>query len=168
MKLTNFQSKVLLNQMRDHISFLNIQQRVRGRVGDAIVRATKEGIFEFVSEMVKSNPQFVWSHDENLSSIFSVAVQYRRAKIFSLIYGLNMKNSLARATDSFYGNNLLHMAGMFKDSTLHKDILGAALQMQRELQWFKVSSLTLNFLDYSYTSIVPTPSPFNEFVSPKQ
>ena len=116
MKLTYFLSHKLLLRMRDQISISNIQQREIGRVGDAIVRATKEGIFEFVFEMVKLNPQFVWSHDENSSSIFSVAVQYRRAKIFSLIYGLNMKNSLARATDSFYGNNLLHMAGMFKDS----------------------------------------------------
>ena len=168
MKLTHFLSNELLSCMKKQISISNIQQREIGRVGDAILRATKEGIFEFVFEMVKSNPQFVWSHDKKSSSVFSVAVQYRQAKIFSLIYGLNMKNSLASATDSFYGNNLLHMAGMFKDSTLHKDILGAALQMQRELQWFKVISLTLTFLDYSYTIIVPIPSPFNELVSPKQ
>ena len=168
MKLTHFLSNELLSRMKDQFLISNIQQRETGRIRDAILRATKEGIFEFVFEMVRSNPEFVWSHDEKSSSIFSVAVQYRRAEIFSLIYGLNMKNSLAKGTDSFYGNNLLHMAAMFKDSTLHKDILGAALQMQRELQWFKVSSLTLNFLDYSYTSIVPTPSPFNEFVSPKQ
>ena len=143
MKLTHFLSRELLSRMGHQISISNIQQREIGRVGDALVRATKEGIFVFVFDIVKSNPELVWSHDEKSSSIFSVAVQYRQAKIFSLIYGLNMKNSLAKGTDSFYGNNLLHMAAMFKDSTLHKDILGAALQMQRELQWFKVISLTL-------------------------
>ena len=168
MKLTHFLSNELLSRMKEQLSISNNQQIRTGLVRDAIVRATREGIFVFVFEMVKADPLFFWNRDARSRNIFSVAVQYRRAKIFSLIYGLNMKNSLARATDSFYGNNLLHMAGMFKDSTLHKDILGAALQMQRELQWFKVSSLTLNFLDYSYTIIVSIPSPFNEFVSPKQ
>nr|POE86152.1 hypothetical protein CFP56_07259 [Quercus suber] len=108
-----------------------------GRVRDAIVRATKEGIFEFIFEMVKADPIFVFSHDAESSNIFSAAVQYRRAKIFGLIYGFNMKNALAGASDSSYGNPLLHMAGMSASSTSLDHIAGAALQMQRELQWFK-------------------------------
>uniref|UniRef100_A0A7N2KY48 PGG domain-containing protein n=1 Tax=Quercus lobata TaxID=97700 RepID=A0A7N2KY48_QUELO len=108
-----------------------------GRVRDAIVRATKEGIFEFVFEMVKADPIFVFSHDAESSNIFSAAVQYRRAKIFGLIYGFNMKSALAGASDSSYGNTLLHMAGMSAPSTSLDHIAGAALQMQRELQWFK-------------------------------
>ncbi|KAB1222742.1 hypothetical protein CJ030_MR2G026836 [Morella rubra] len=35
------------------------------------------------------------------------------------------------------GNGMLHMAGMFTDSNMLNHISGAALQMQRELQWFK-------------------------------
>ena len=145
MKLTHFLSNELLSRMKEQFSISNSQQRETGRVGEGILRATKEGIFEFVFEMVKADPQFVWTDDARSRNIFSVAVQCRRAKIFSLIYGLNMKNSLARATDSFYGNNLLHMAGMLAPSTSLDHIAGAALQMQRELQWFKVISLTLNF-----------------------
>ena len=168
MKLAHVLSLELFSCMKDQILISNTQQRKTGRVNDAILRAVKEGTFEFVFDIVKADPQLMWSHDETSSSIFSVAVQYRRAKIFSLIYGLNMKNSLASDTDSHYNNNLIHMAGMFVDSTLPGHIPGAALLMQRELQWFQVISLTLNFLDGSYTIIVPIPSPFNEFVSPKQ
>ncbi|KAK4593413.1 hypothetical protein RGQ29_017501, partial [Quercus rubra] len=102
----------------------------------AIVRATEEGIYEFVFEMVKAVPPLVWSHDAKSRNIFAVAVQYRRAKIFSLIYRLNIKNALASSVDST-GNNLLHMAGMLAPSTSLDRIAGAALQMQRELQWFQ-------------------------------
>ena len=84
----------------------------------------------------------MWTHNGKSTSTFSVAVQYRRAKIFSLVYGRNLKHILASAIDSSYGNNLLHMAGMLAPFTSLDHIAGAALQMQRELQWFKVISLT--------------------------
>ena len=123
----------------------NDQQRTTGGVYEAILHAIKEGIFEFVFDIVKADPQLVWSHDKKSTSIFSVAVHYRHAKIFSLIYGLDIKSALASARDSSNKNNLLHMAGMLAPSTSVNDIPGAALQMQRELQWFKVLSLTFNF-----------------------
>ena len=150
MKLTHFLSNELLNRMKVELLISNSQQTRAGRVGDAIIRATKEGIFEFVFEMVKADPIFVFSHDAESSNIFSAAVQYRRAKIFSLICGLNIINALAFGIDSFYGNNLLHMAGMSAPSTSLNYIPGAALKMQRELQWFKVISFTFNFLIFNY------------------
>ncbi|KAF3434346.1 hypothetical protein FNV43_RR25449 [Rhamnella rubrinervis] len=39
------------------------------------------------------------------------------------------------------GNNMLHMAGMLSPYPQLNQISGAALQMQRELQWFKVESI---------------------------
>ena len=145
MKLAHFLSCELLSRMKDQILISNTQQRTTGGVYDAIICASKEGNFELVSEIVKADPQYLRTHNKKSSGIFSIAVQYRQAKIFSLIYGLNMKNSLANATYSFDDNNLLHMAGMLALSTSHNHIAGAALQMQRELQWFKVISLAFNF-----------------------
>ena len=141
MKLAHFLSRELLSRMKDQILVSNAQQRATGNVTGAILRAIKEGIFEFVFEIVKPNPQLVWSGDSKSRNIFSVAIQYRQAKIFSLIYGLDIKSALASSPDSF-NNNLLHMAGMLAPSTSLDHIAGAALQMQRELQWFKVISLT--------------------------
>ena len=145
MKLVHFQSRELLSRMKDQILISNTQQRTTGGVFRAILRASKEGIFEFVFDIVKADPQLVWCRNENSTSIFSVAVQYRHAKIFSLIYGLDIKRALICYNDSSNENNLLHMAGMSAPSTSIADIPGAALQMQRELQWFKVISLTFNF-----------------------
>ena len=146
MKLAHFLSRELLSRMKDQVLISNSQQRWTGHVAGAILRAIKEGIFEFVFDIVKADPLLVFSRDSKSTNIFSVAVQCRHAKFFSLIYGHVMKNALADSVDSFYGNNLLHMAGMLAPSTSLNHIAGAALQMQRELQWFKVISLTLNFL----------------------
>ena len=145
MKLAHLLSRELLSRMKDQILISNTQQRTTGGVYGAIVRAIKEGIFEFVFEIVKAEPQLVWCHDDESRNIFSVAVQYRRAKIFSLIYGLDSKSVLTSCVDSLNNNNLLHMAGMSAPSTSLDHIAGAALQMQRELQWFKVIYLTFNF-----------------------
>ena len=145
MKLAHFLSHELLSRMKDQIFISNTQQRMTGGVYGNILRAIKEGIFEFVFDIVKAGPELVWCHDGESRNIFSVAVQYRRAKIFSLIYGLDSKSGLASGVDSLNHNNLLHMAGMSAPSTSLDHIAGAALQMQRELQWFKVISLTFNF-----------------------
>ena len=142
MKLAHLRSRELLCRMKDQTLISNTQQWMSGIVNLAILRAIKNGIFEFAFEMVKADPQNFWTHDEKSVCIFSVAVEYRRAKIFSLIYGLDIKNALAICVDDFYGNTLLHMAGMSAPSTSLDRIAGAALQMQRELQWFKVISLT--------------------------
>ena len=150
MKLTHFLSNELLSRMTEQLSISNLQLRATGRVNGAILRATKEGIFEFVFEMVKADPQLVFCQDAVTSSIFSAAVGNRRAKIFGLIYGSNLKSALACALDFSNGNTLLHMAGMSAPSTSLDHIAGAALQMQRELQWFKVIFLTFNFLVFIY------------------
>ena len=150
MKLTHFLSNELLSRMTEQLSISNLQLRATGRVNGAILRATKEGIFEFVFEMVKADPQLVFSQDAVTCNIFSTAVQNRRAKIFGLIYGSNMKIALASASDSTNCNTLLHIAGMSAPSTSLDHIAGAALQMQRELQWFKVIFLTFNFLVFIY------------------
>ena len=133
MKLAHFRSRELLSQMKDQILISNTQQRTTGDVNGAILRAIKEGIIEFVFDFVKRDPDIVWCKDENSTSIFSVAVQYRRAKFFSLIYGLNIKSALTSSRDPSNQNNLLHMAGMSAPSTSLDRIAGAALQMQREL-----------------------------------
>ena len=148
-KLTHFLSNELLSRMTEQFSISKIQQRLTGRVADAIARATEKGNVDFVFEMVKANPRYVWSLDLRRSNIFSIAVEYRRAKIFSLIYGLKIKDALACHPDSS-GNTLLHMAGMSAPSISLDDIPGAALKMQRELQWFKVISLIFNFLVFNY------------------
>ncbi|XP_035541473.1 uncharacterized protein LOC118344561 [Juglans regia] len=104
-------------------------------VCDAIILAIKSGIIEFVFEMLEKNPDLVWTRDQRNRNIFSLAVLHRQAKIFSLL-AHHLKNALTCSVD-VNSNGMLHMAGMSAESTMLNRIPGAALQMQKELQWFK-------------------------------
>ncbi|KAG6630016.1 hypothetical protein CIPAW_14G125500 [Carya illinoinensis] len=143
MKKIHDQSDKLLDQMREDISKSTHQKLKDGQVYTAITRAAKNGIFEFVSKMLikkdgEKDERFLYTNDRNQRNIFMLAVLHRHEKIFSILYELNgqMKDKLTSIKD-VYGNNMLHMAGMIEDSTWVSKIPGAALQMQRELQWFK-------------------------------
>ncbi|XP_041008199.1 ankyrin repeat-containing protein NPR4-like isoform X2 [Juglans microcarpa x Juglans regia] len=136
MKLVHEQSHELLRLMCKEILITDEEGRAEGNVYRAIFRSIKEGVFEFVHDVVKANPDLLWSFDGDSRNIFSYAVLCRQAKIFSLIYGLDVKNNMVYDRDN-YRNNILHMAGMPPVSIMLNRIPGAALQMQRELQWFK-------------------------------
>ncbi|KAF5465266.1 hypothetical protein F2P56_015288 [Juglans regia] len=136
MKLAHEQSRELLQLMCKEILITDEEGRAEGNVYQAIFRSIKEGVFEFVHDVVKANPDLLWSHDGDSRNIFSYAVLCRQAKIFSLIYGIDVKDNMAYDRDNSR-NNILHMAGMPPVSVMLNRIPGAALQMQRELQWFK-------------------------------
>lgn len=102
------------------------------------------GIQEFVTEMIKSYPVTVWLENMAGQNIFLLAVKHRQEKIFNLLYQMGTHNIFAASFSDDLGNNMLHLAGKLEPSI---KISGAALQMQRELQWFKVinSSNTIAF-----------------------
>jgi hypothetical protein len=130
--------------MCKEVSSLNEKQRKKGQLYDAIFRSIEKGNFDFIFGMVKANPELIWSRNGDSTSIFSLAVLHRQAKIFSLIYQLADKKTMTSWANK-KSNIMLHMAGMTGASILLNRIPGAALQMQKELQWFKVISLILNF-----------------------
>ncbi|XP_050279701.1 uncharacterized protein LOC126720895 isoform X2 [Quercus robur] len=136
MKLLNIQSRELMSCMCEVVSQPNLRERKWKYINEAIFKAIKHGIFEFVSDIVKRNPALLWNRNSDGLTIFQYAVLCREAKIFSLMYKLDAKNAVLSRTDD-NGNNILHMAGKLTKSTKLKRIPGAALQMQRELQWFK-------------------------------
>ncbi|XP_040995243.1 uncharacterized protein LOC121241516 [Juglans microcarpa x Juglans regia] len=100
----------------------------------AMFSAIKRGNFEYVHHIIKANPDFLWLADER--NMFQWAVLHRQHRIFSLIYSLKQMNVLVTAVDSSR-NIMLHMAGMVIENTAIDSIRGAALQMQREVQWFQ-------------------------------
>lgn len=120
---------------------LRTQQNPDGRIYDAVGRAVQNGIFEIVSEMLKADPRLEWTKDQKSRNIFALAILHRQPKIFNLIFELDLKNVYTCHRDKD-GNNMLHIAGMLADPITLNRISGAALQMQRELQWYKVTSLT--------------------------
>ncbi|KAJ7974908.1 Ankyrin repeat-containing protein [Quillaja saponaria] len=136
MKLVHEQSLALLRIVCEEIETLDDKQMSKGLVYDAIFRAAERGISEFIIESSKANPDLLWSRDNMFRNLFFSAIQFRQAKVFSLIYGLAWKDEAATSLDSS-NNNMLHVAGELAPFTELNRISGAALKMQRELQWFK-------------------------------
>ncbi|XP_042956321.1 uncharacterized protein LOC122292158 isoform X3 [Carya illinoinensis] len=141
-KFLHLQSQQLLHNMFFEYKELNkpflAQLGAESGLSQAIFSAIRAGIFEFVYLVMKENPELLSIRDSERRNIFMSAVQHRRPEIFRLIYGLGPKEIkiIISARDNF-SNNILHIAGMLTASTPLDYIRGAALQMQRELQWFK-------------------------------
>ncbi|KAJ7974917.1 Ankyrin repeat-containing protein [Quillaja saponaria] len=136
MKLDHEKSLELLRIVCKKIETLSREQMSNGLVYDAIFRAAERGISEFIIESSKANPDLLWCRDKIRRNLFFYAIQFRQSKVFSLIFGYEKKDALVSSLDS-RKNNMLHVAGELAPLTELNRISDAALQMQRELQWFK-------------------------------
>ncbi|XP_021815745.1 ankyrin repeat-containing protein ITN1-like [Prunus avium] len=137
MRLRHDRILQILRLMCDVVKSRNLDSKQTAFLQKAIFRAVKQGQVEFIKEMCKANPSIpLITMDGKDRSIFHYAVKCRQEKVFSLIYGLSEYDRtiiLASADES--NNSILHAAGSLYANLNH--IQGAALQMQRELQWFK-------------------------------
>ncbi|XP_057969002.1 uncharacterized protein LOC131158272 [Malania oleifera] len=106
-------------------------------IDQAIYDAIKHGIVEFIVEIIKYNPDIIWRKDKKGRSIFANAIVERQENIFCLIYGLGTKKSIIARRHDKFANNFLHLAAKLSPSSQLDRVSGAAMQMQRELQWFK-------------------------------
>ncbi|KAL5715002.1 hypothetical protein ACHQM5_016892 [Ranunculus cassubicifolius] len=149
-KLIHVKSADLLKLITTQLSSLSESQLERAQAYIAINNASKFGIVEIVSEFIKCNPNLQFSTDTESRDIFQIAAMHRQEKVFNLIYDMRNKKMITVRGDKSY-NNLLHTVGL-KTSSLQLDkISGAALQMQRELQWFKVIDLLTHEGLYSFS-----------------
>ncbi|KAJ0702953.1 putative ankyrin repeat-containing domain, PGG domain, ankyrin repeat-containing domain superfamily [Helianthus annuus] len=104
-------------------------------LGTAVSTAVKTGIFELIKVCVETYPDIVWYEDEGFY-LFLSAIRYRQEKVFNLVYQMTGHKVFA-ATANLNGDNPLHLAARLSPLPRLKTVSGAALQMQRELQWFK-------------------------------
>ncbi|PRQ24768.1 putative ankyrin repeat-containing domain, PGG domain-containing protein [Rosa chinensis] len=113
-------------------------------VKTSIFRAVERGNVQFVTEIYNANRQIgmIRAKDKKGRNIFHVAIECRQINIYNLIYGLREeKRSNLGCTVTSSNENMLHMAGKLSPLSQFNHIQGAYLQMQRELQWFKVESI---------------------------
>lgn len=136
-KLINDEATKLLSCIFKEIRGMSDSQLEKMEIDKAIYDAIKHGIVEFVVEILEYNPEFIWRKDKKGRTIFSHAIVLRQEKIFSLIYRLGTKKSIVACRHDIFGNNFLHLAAKLSPPTQLERVSGAALQMQRELQWFK-------------------------------
>ncbi|KAF8408608.1 hypothetical protein HHK36_004671 [Tetracentron sinense] len=99
--------------------------------------ATEYGIVELVTELIRSYPDLIWKVDNQHRSIFHIAVAHRQQKIFNLIFEIGALKYLITSYKDDNNNNILHLAGKMAPSNQLNTVSSAALQMQRELLWFK-------------------------------
>ncbi|XP_062162644.1 ankyrin repeat-containing protein ITN1-like isoform X2 [Alnus glutinosa] len=103
-----------------------------------LFEAAEVGNVEFIIIIARSYPELLWQLDKNEMSIFHFAIKHRHENVFNLIYEMGAnKDSLTTYLNSKTDDNMLHLAGELPHSDRVNIVSGAALQMQRELLWFK-------------------------------
>lgn len=137
-KVDNHHAVKILDCLCEKIKDLDNSQLGRASAYEAMLEATKHGIVEFIEKMKVDCPRLLLSIDSDSRGIFSYAILHRRVKIFNFIYGLEEPRGHITSLKDKFNNNLLHLAGMPAPPSELVRRSGAALQMQRELQWFQV------------------------------
>ncbi|KAD6452964.1 hypothetical protein E3N88_07669 [Mikania micrantha] len=103
---------------------------------NAIFEATRQNAVEVVKIIVSRFPNAIWSSNEDGHNIIQYAVINRSEKIYSLLYQMSEHKNIYRTIKDPFKNNLLHLAARLAPENKLNPISGAALQIQRELQWF--------------------------------
>ncbi|KAD6455067.1 hypothetical protein E3N88_09773 [Mikania micrantha] len=104
---------------------------------NAIFEATSQNAVEVVKEIVSQFPNAIWSINEYGHNIIQHAVINRSEKVYNLLYQMSEPKNIYRTIKDPVNNNLLHLAARLAPDNKLNPILGAALKIQRELQWFK-------------------------------
>ncbi|KAM0031193.1 putative ankyrin repeat-containing domain, PGG domain, ankyrin repeat-containing domain superfamily [Helianthus debilis subsp. tardiflorus] len=103
-----------------------------------IVEAACQNTYEVVSEILyHSSRAALQSTDKNGHDIIQLAIINRSEKVYNLIYDIGERKNVYRTCKDSRENNILHLAGKLAPSSVLNQRTGAALQLQRELQWLQ-------------------------------
>lgn len=116
----------------------------RDVIGSPLENAAAMGNVEVVEEILTTFPNAIYLQNKLGRGVFHIAIANRRAKVFNLIYQTtNLRRRVLQLQDNSQ-NTALHLAAHLAGETENEAGLnlrstgpGPALQMQRELQWFK-------------------------------
>lgn len=138
------EKRLLHDQARDLLRFL-CHEIIRSDFSNAdrilrlpLHQATRHGIHEIVEQILKSYPYAISLENDFKHSIFREAIHYRQERVFRLIHLLEEYKVIVFSKRDKNNNNALHLAGFLPPPKILDRTAGAALQMQREWQWFKV------------------------------
>ncbi|KAG5520861.1 hypothetical protein RHGRI_033436 [Rhododendron griersonianum] len=137
-KKMHFQALKLVKYLCERLKSQNNSDDADKLAKNALLTAAKFGIHEVIEAILESFPKLIWAEDEKGLNIFHIAIEKRHANVFNLIYRVGPNRELLVQMRDPFGNNLLHLAGKLAPRNKYNLVIGAALQMQRELQWFEV------------------------------
>ena len=112
-------------------------------VRNLLFDAAKFGNAEFINKLICTYPHIVWTTDDFHRSLFHIAVIHRQESVFNLIYEIFVVKEVILTYVDAYKQNILHLAGKLAPPNRLNLVPGAALQMQREMLWFKVGVCVL-------------------------
>ncbi|KAL9463711.1 hypothetical protein AB3S75_001510 [Citrus x aurantiifolia] len=136
-KLTHEQTLEILTIMcAGAVDNLSTHEEAEKIMKTPMFTAARWGIYEIVMGIIISFfPAPLYFKDKDGNFIFDAAVEHRQQKVFNIIFNMPKQYTIARlANVDVKGENTLHLAARSVPSS---EVPGAALQMQRELQWFK-------------------------------
>ncbi|GKA93557.1 ankyrin repeat-containing domain, PGG domain protein [Tanacetum coccineum] len=105
--------------------------------GTEMIFSGEVGNTNFLLELIRQSPDLIWDVNDNNQTIFHVAVKHRHEDIYNLLYEIGAMKDMVTPLEDNDGNNMLHLAALRTRKKNIEDVSGAALQMQRELLWFK-------------------------------
>ncbi|KAL7591998.1 hypothetical protein Lser_V15G33308 [Lactuca serriola] len=100
-----------------------------------ILEAARQNAYQVVDEILKRSPKAFMYKDKRGYDIIQLSVIHRSEKIFELIYYLGNARNIYKMMEDSSKNNMLHLVGRLAPWQRLKLRTGAALQLQRELQW---------------------------------
>ena len=116
-------------------SMVTTKQKYSSRI---LFVAAEMGNTKFVVELIRQYPDLIWKVNDDNQSIFHIAVKHRHEGIYNLLYEIGSMKDLITPLKDHNDNNMLHLVGKSAKAKRLQDVSGVALQMQRELLWFKV------------------------------
>ncbi|XP_062104570.1 uncharacterized protein LOC133815785 [Humulus lupulus] len=102
-----------------------------------LLDAAEVGNHDFLVALICSYHDLLWESDKERRTIFHIAVENRHAHIFRLIHEIGSMRDIIFSFKDSEGNNIFHLAAKLPTMERLNVVSGAALQMQRELIWFK-------------------------------
>lgn len=138
MKVTHFQSMLLTKRICASV-IGKVDHDLSWKIlGSATSMAVQCGTPEVIEECIFCNPDIIWYTGKGFHLSLE-AITQRQEQVYNVIFQSSVhKVSQALLIDKEEKENSLHKAAKLAPPHRLNVVTGAALQMQRELQWFKV------------------------------
>nr|GEZ00102.1 ankyrin repeat-containing domain, PGG domain protein [Tanacetum cinerariifolium] len=104
---------------------------------NTIFEATRQNASDVVQSVVSRFADAIWCANEDGHNFIQYAVINRSHNVYSLVYKMSEHRNIYKTIEDSFGNNLLRLVARLAPANKLNNICGAALQIQRELQWFK-------------------------------
>ncbi|KAJ9555677.1 hypothetical protein OSB04_010291 [Centaurea solstitialis] len=135
-KITHMRTKKLLIRMCLAVIDTRNQDVAWVILGSTIDKAIECGNYEVVEECILAYPSTIWDAFSGFY-LFHSAIHQRQERVYNLVYQMtSYKTFVASYVNPETNENALHIAAKLAPHHRLNTITGAALQMQRELQWF--------------------------------